>query len=96
MSLSIMKVLNRETYMSYKDRWQEFEQILQAVEDDPTTSSSTLDKWGQRESNLGQEKPRWTHTDERKYRGDINRLRALTERQICEIDTHRQHIRRSK
>jgi hypothetical protein len=92
LSLSVLKVINRETYKSYKDKWQRFEHIFQAVEDDLARSLRTLTRWMAREQARGQGKPRWTQNDERKYRGDIERLRSRTERQVWEIEILQQRI----
>lgn len=90
--LSLKGVVNRETYTSCQDKWKEFEHILEAVEDDLSSSLDTLEKWKKREGDRGREKPRWTRNDERKYRGEINKLRAETERQIWEIGSQQKRI----
>lgn len=96
LSLAILKDMNRETYNSYQDDWQRFEHILQAVEEDLARSLGTLDNWMKREQDRGQGKPRWTQNDERKYRGDIERLQARTERQVWEIHVQQQRIKQVK
>lgn len=87
-------VLNREAYSASKDNWQKFEHILQAAEDDVTAVLNMLQKWNTREVDRGQEKPRWTRNDERKYRGHINKFRAQTERQMWDLEIQRDSLRK--
>ncbi|KKY32525.1 putative mg2+ transporter zinc transport protein [Diaporthe ampelina] len=89
-------ILDSEAYSSSKDNWHRFEQILHAVEEDLTSILNTLQKWTSRERDRGQEKPRWTRSDERKYRGAINKYRGATERQIRDLGMHRDTIRKLK
>lgn len=89
-------ILNHETYTSSKDNWQKFEYILQAVEEDLTASLNTLQKWNSREEDRGQERPRWTLNDERKYRGYIDKFRGQTDRRIRDLTAHRDNIRKLK
>lgn len=89
-------ILNSEAYSSSKDNWHRFEQILQAVEEDLTSTLHTLQKWNSRERDRGQEKPRWTRSDERKYRGAINKYQGSTERQTRDLGIHRDTIRKLK
>lgn len=88
--------LNSEAYASSKDNWQKFEHILQAVEEDLTAILTTLQKWETREEDRGQEKPRWTRNDERKYRGYVDKFRGQTDRKIWELNAHRDNIRKLK
>ncbi|KAL1848509.1 hypothetical protein Daus18300_013610, partial [Diaporthe australafricana] len=89
-------ILNSEAYSSSKDNWHRFEQILQAVEEDLTSTLHTLQKWNSRERDRGQEKPRWIRSDERKYRGAINKYQGSTERQTRDLGIHRDTIRKLK
>lgn len=91
-----LPILNSEAYSSSKDNWHRFEQILHAVEEDLTSNLDTLQKWTSREKDRGQEKPRWTRSDERKYRGAINKYRGSTERQIRDLGIYRDKIRKLK
>lgn len=93
-SLSISGILNSEAYASSKDNWQKFEHILQAVDEDLTAVLGTLQKWDAREAARGQERPRWTRTDERKYRGHINKFRARTDRQAWDLEARRDAVRK--
>ncbi|KAG6361447.1 hypothetical protein INS49_009674 [Diaporthe citri] len=85
----IFSVLTTEAYSLSEDRWQIYEELLQKAEEDITSSLSTLSKWATREVDRGQERPRWTRNDERKYRGYINKLRNQTERQRWDLENCR-------
>lgn len=50
--------------------------VLDKVEEDLTLTRDTLAKWSDREKYRGQEKPRWTLNDEKKYRKRITELQA--------------------
>lgn len=91
---SISGLLKSEAYASSKDNWQKFEHILQAVDEDITAVLDTLQKWNSREEARGQERPRWTRNDERKYRGYINKFRGQTDRQMWDLEVHRDKIRK--
>ncbi|KAK7716237.1 hypothetical protein SLS64_003389 [Diaporthe eres] len=85
----VFSVLTTEAYSLSEDRWQIYEELLQKAEEDITSSLSTLSKWATREVDRGQERPRWTRNDERKYRGYINKLRNYTERQRWDLENCR-------
>lgn len=87
-----LSILSSEAYSSSKDNWQKFEQILQAVEEDLSSTLNILQRWTSRETDRGQERPRWTRSDERKYRGPINKYQASTERQIRDLGIRRNTI----
>lgn len=81
---------------SKEDDSQKFEQLLQAVDEDLTSVLNTLQKWSTREKDRGQEQPRWTHNDERKYRGAIKKLQGSTERHVKDLEIRRDNIRKLK
>lgn len=83
----IFFVLTTEAYASSGDHWQIYEELLQKAEEDITSSLDTLSKWSTREQDRGQERPRWTRNDERKYRGSINKLRNSTKRQRWDLES---------
>lgn len=89
-------VLNSDIYLSSKDDSQKFEQLLQIMDDDITSVLHTLQKWSTREKDRGEEKPRWTRNDERKYRGIINKLQGSTERHIRDLEIRRDNVRKLK
>lgn len=89
-------ILNTEAYASSKDNWQKFEYILQTLEEDLTAILNTLQKWNSREEDRGQERPRWTRNDERKYRGYIDKFRGQTDRQMWNLEIQRDDIRKLK
>lgn len=85
----IFSVLTTEAYSSSADHWQTYEELLEKAEEDITSSLNTLSKWATREADRGQERPRWTRNDERKYRGYINKLHNQTERQRWDLESCR-------
>lgn len=87
-------VLTTEAYSSSESHWQIYEELLQKTEEDIAASLNTLSKWTTREVDRGQERPRWTRNDERKYRGYINKLRNHTDRQRWDLESCRDKIRR--
>lgn len=89
-------ILDSDAYFSTKENWQRFEYILQAIDEDLTAVLRTLEKWDRREAERGQEKPRWTRNDERKYRGIISKLQGSTEREMRDLESHRNNIRKLK
>lgn len=89
-------ILEDEAYSASKDNWYRLEQILHTVEEDLASSLDTLRKWSSREEDRGQEQPRWTCNDERKYSGAVKEYRRSTELQIRELDVHCSNIRMLK
>lgn len=92
----ILSVFNTEAYSKSANHWQIYEELLGKAEEDLTSSLNTLSKWATREGDRGQERPRWTRNDERKYRGYINKLRSQTERQRLDLEICRDKIRNLK
>jgi hypothetical protein len=88
----VFSVLTTEAYSLSADHWQIYEELLEKAEEDITSSLNTLSKWATREEDRGQERPRWTRDDERKYRGYINKLRNQTERQRWDLESSRDKI----
>ncbi|KAJ4409439.1 hypothetical protein N0V82_009480 [Gnomoniopsis sp. IMI 355080] len=83
-------------YVSTQENWQRFEYILQGVDEDLSAVLRTLEKWDRREAERGQEKPRWTRNDERKYRWAINKRQGATEKGMRDLESHRNSIRKLK
>jgi hypothetical protein len=79
------------------DHLEQFEKILQLVEEDLTANLGTLrGKWNRVETDRGGEKPRWTPNDEKKYRTAINKFRVKVERATGELQANRDAIRKLK
>lgn len=89
-------ILDSEAYSSSEDNWHRFEQILHTVEEDLTSILNTLQKWTTREQDRGQEQPRWTRNDERKYRSAINKYRGSTEQYIRDLAIQQDKIGKLK
>lgn len=62
-----------DTYSSWSILWEGFAPLLQALSDDLTSAQDIISQWEGREAGRGQERPRWTLNDERKYRAPITR-----------------------
>ncbi|KAF4782917.1 hypothetical protein HER10_EVM0004261 [Colletotrichum scovillei] len=88
--------LSSVEYFSSSARWQSCQQLLQDMEKDISEVLSTVAKWETREKDRGQERPRWTRNDERKYRGFIGKMQAATNSSIRELQNCRNNIRSQK
>ncbi|KAF2108502.1 hypothetical protein BDV96DRAFT_652751 [Lophiotrema nucula] len=89
-------VLSSEDYFSSSAQWQKFQHILQAIEEELESAILTVSRWETREKDRGQEKPRWTRNDERKYRGVIKKLFGSTNRKIRDMQRLHANIRSLK
>ncbi|EXJ89887.1 hypothetical protein A1O3_02954 [Capronia epimyces CBS 606.96] len=85
-------ILTSDDYFASNKEWQKFEQVLQAVQDDLAGMLDTISKWESREKDREKERPRWTHKDESKYRGDIRKLVGQTSRKIHELKTYQSQV----
>ncbi|KAH6643260.1 hypothetical protein BKA67DRAFT_665085 [Truncatella angustata] len=75
-------------YFSMSDQWQESQHALQALEDHlEHVISAIIDKWDTREKDRGTEKPRWTRSDEWKYRGVLKKLLAANNSKVRDIQS---------
>ncbi|EXF79749.1 hypothetical protein CFIO01_10209 [Colletotrichum fioriniae PJ7] len=88
--------LSSVEYFSSSARWQSCQQLLQDMEKDISEVLSTVAKWETRVKDRGQERPRWTRNDERKYRGFIGKMQAATNSRIRELQNCRNNIRSQK
>lgn len=88
--------LSSVEYFSSSAQWQNCQQILQAVEEELADVLSTVLKWEAREKDRGQERPRWTRNDERKYRGLIGKMQGSTGRRTRDLHNYRNSIRSLK
>lgn len=74
-----------DTYSSWSKLWEGFAPLLQALADNLTSVQDIIDQWEAREGARGQERPRWTHNDERKHRAAITREQRLLKWRTKEI-----------
>jgi hypothetical protein len=89
--------LQSDDYFSSSSHWQESQQTLQAIEDHlEHVISDVVDKWDTREKDRGIEKPRWTHNDEWKYRGDLKKLLASNNSKIRDLHNLHNEIKTLK
>ncbi|KAK1963129.1 hypothetical protein LY78DRAFT_642002 [Colletotrichum sublineola] len=89
-------VLNSDDYFTSSAQWQKFQQILQVVEEELSDVLLAVSKWETREKDRGQERPRWTRNDERKYRLFIGKLEGTTRRRIRDLQNYHGNIRSLK
>ncbi|KAF3767132.1 hypothetical protein M406DRAFT_106463 [Cryphonectria parasitica EP155] len=66
--------------------------ILEKVENDLTSTLESLERWNNREKDRGQEKPRWTLNDERKYRKRIRELQRLIGQDHSHLRKQREEV----
>lgn len=62
-----------DTYSSWSKLWEGSAPLLQALADDLTSAQDLIGQWEVREDARGQERPRWTLNDERKYRAIVTK-----------------------
>ncbi|KUI56408.1 hypothetical protein VP1G_03700 [Cytospora mali] len=93
-TLSLSVLGSRRNLSIKEDDSQNFEQLLQVVDEDLTSVLNTLQRWSTREKDRGREQPRWTHNDERKYRGAITKVQGSTERHIRDLEIRRDNMRK--
>lgn len=77
---------NHDEFKKKSDLWESIQPILRTVHDELSTAFSTLQKWISREKDREAEAPRWTRTDERNYRGILNKLEGSTSRKIADVE----------
>lgn len=75
-----------DTYSSWSKLWEGFAPLLQALANNLTSTKDIINQWEAREGARGQERPRWTHDDERKYRAAITRGQRLLKWRKKEIE----------
>ncbi|KAI1373906.1 hypothetical protein F4677DRAFT_427594 [Hypoxylon crocopeplum] len=75
-------ILTSEDYFFSSAQWQRFQNILQIVDEKLGDVILEVSKWESREKDRGQERPRWTRNDERKYGGIIKKFLRSTNKQI--------------
>lgn len=75
-TLDLFTRVNNEKFVSTSRLWYKFQHILQIVENDIQENLVKIELWNDRERARGQDKPRWTQSDERDYRPIISKLKA--------------------
>ncbi|KAG6362407.1 hypothetical protein INS49_010637 [Diaporthe citri] len=66
-----------DRYSSWSTLWEGFAPLVQALADDLASTQDIISQWDAREGSRGQERPRWTRNDERKYRDAITRSQRV-------------------
>lgn len=80
-------------YLSWSARWQEFEPLVQMLDNDLASTQTTVNQWETRETERGKEKPRWTPNDERKYRASIMTIRREIKHQVNQLQRLRERTK---
>lgn len=70
-------VPSMDTYSYWRKVWEDFAPLLQALAGDLASALDVISQWETQEAGRGQERPRWTRNDERKYRAAITRGRRV-------------------
>ncbi|KAF4956382.1 hypothetical protein FGADI_3959 [Fusarium gaditjirri] len=73
--------------------FREFQEALQAVQDDLNENLMKVDQWLDREKDRQAERPRWTFNDESRYRNIISKLVVSNEHNIQELRRSHGNIR---
>lgn len=68
-----------DTYSSWHRIWEGFAPLLQALADDLISAQDVAGQWEKREGSRGQDRPRWTRNDEKKYRTGITEGQRMLE-----------------
>ncbi|KAK7724596.1 hypothetical protein SLS63_008576 [Diaporthe eres] len=93
---SLLSQLDRISDLRSTDDWHLFEHLLQMLEEDLATTIEVLMRWDNRAEARGKQQPRWTHNDEKKYRGDLTEAQAINDRHSREIHACREQILKLK
>jgi hypothetical protein len=95
--------LKRINYYESSTHWEDLQQSLKLIIDELEHVNGSIVRWETREADRGAERPRWTWSDEKKYRGDINKLMTSTSHKIqefrslhAEIKSFRQWLMRTQ
>lgn len=70
-------VPSMDTYSYWRRVWEDFAPLLQALASDLASALDVIAQWEAHEAGRGQERPRWTRNDEKKYRAAIVRGRRV-------------------
>lgn len=93
---SLLTQLDRISDLRSTDDWHLFEHLLQMLGEDLAATIEVLKRWDNRVEARGKQQPRWTHNDEKKYRGDLMEAQAVNDRHTREIHTCRDQILKLK
>lgn len=93
---SLLTQLDRISDLRSTDDWHLFEHLLQMLEEDLATTIEVIKRWDDRVEARGKQQPRWTHNDEKKYRGDLIEAQAVNDRHSREIHACRDQILKLK
>jgi hypothetical protein len=88
--------LKTEDYFSSSDHWQKSQHALQAIEDHLAHVAIYIGKWETREKDRGLERPRWTRSDESKYRGDLKKFLVSNNSKVKDLTSLQDEIKTLK
>ncbi|KAL1619079.1 hypothetical protein SLS54_006931 [Diplodia seriata] len=84
-ALNLFSEINNDLFLSTSREWQQFQQVLQVVEEDLDENLANIKIWLDRETERESRRPRWTRNDERCYRSTISKLLAQNNHKIQEL-----------
>lgn len=91
-ALNLFSEVNNDVFLSTSRQWQQFQQILQVVEEDLGENLAKIKLWLDRENEREPDRPRWTRNDERRYRSTISKLLVLNNHKIQELQRYHANI----
>lgn len=74
-----------DVYSTWSTLWQGLDHLLQALEQDVAKNLDIVSQWDSREEERGEQKPRWTRNDEKKYRATITKAHFEVRREISKL-----------
>ncbi|RSL74657.1 hypothetical protein CEP53_000091 [Fusarium sp. AF-6] len=77
--------IDYDAFRTTSSRCQEYQQLLQTVEQDLHENLAKIELWLNREKERVAERPRWTFNDESRYRGVISKLLFTNQHRIQEL-----------
>lgn len=88
--------LTYSKYASWSKTWQEYEPIMQLLQEDLTSTLHLIDTWEARKEETRRDVPGWCQEDEEAFRADIARNEHRISREKTEIKNLRDQIKLSR
>jgi hypothetical protein len=85
--------LRIEEYFKVSIEWEDYGEILEAIDGNLTSVIERISEWETRERDRKQEQPRWTKSDDRKYSRDINAFLTISRKKTRELRAHQAMIK---
>lgn len=88
--------LSSEDYFFSSIQWHQLQNVLQDLDENLDDVKLEVSKWETREKDRGQEKPRWTRNDERKYGMIVRKAHGSTEKSIRNLHSIHANVKSLK